>query len=180
MKTVFVSGSRSISDLPIQAMESLDRMVEKGMQIVVGDCWGVDRLVQQYLASKHYASHVTVYTIGKEPRNFVDSGFNTRRVIGTSQAAKDEAMAKIADYALAIWDGKSRGTAKNIERMAGKVKVIQAQPAKTETIAVNKFGPVHTCKRCLNTRFNLTFGTPCPTDPHVVCGMSACKKEFRS
>ena len=48
-----------------------------------------------------------------------------------------------------------------------------------ETIAVNKFGPVQTCRRCLNTQLKYTFGTPCPNDPHTNCGMRTGKTNLK-
>ena len=54
MTQVFVSGSRSVRALPQAAKTSLDKIIELGFTIIVGDCYGVDTLVQDYLASKGY------------------------------------------------------------------------------------------------------------------------------
>jgi adenine-specific DNA-methyltransferase len=67
--------------------------------------------VQDYL--KDYR-RVIVFHIGDRPRN--DLGFDSVRVGGRKQTDKDAAMAAGADYGLAIWDGRSPGTAKNIAR----------------------------------------------------------------
>ena len=120
MTQVFVSGSRSVRALPQAAKTSLDKIIELGFTVCVGDCYGVDTLVQDYLATKNYQL-VVVYHIGQEPRNNV--GFRTQRVSGSRQTDKDAAMAAAADYGLAVWDGQSPGTAKNIARVA-KTKVV--------------------------------------------------------
>ena len=119
---VFVSGSRSIRTLPTTATVSLDRIMTRGFTVLVGDCYGVDDMVQRYLAGRQYA-HVLVYHIGDRPRH--NQGFRTVRVGGSRQTDKDAAMARAADYGLAIWDGVSAGTRKNIERVA-LTKVIRA------------------------------------------------------
>lgn len=109
---VFVSGSRDVSELPTEAKASLDRIRELGFTGFVGDCHGVDTPVQDYL--KDYR-RVVVFYIGDKPRN--NLGFDSVRVSGSIQTDKDAAMAAGADYGLAIWVGRSLGTAKNIARV---------------------------------------------------------------
>ncbi len=122
MTKVFVSGSRSVRALPQAAKVALDTIIELGFTVIIGDCYGVDTLVQDYLASKGY-QQVIVYHIGEEPRN--NCGFGAQRVSGSRQTDKDAAMAEAADYGLTVWDGRSPGTAKNIARVA-KTKVVTA------------------------------------------------------
>ena len=54
MPTVFVAGSRQISQLPAEVKTRLDTMIEKGFQILVGDANGADKAVQRYLADRSY------------------------------------------------------------------------------------------------------------------------------
>lgn len=75
--------------------------------------------MQDYL--KDYR-RVVVFHIGDRPRN--NLGFDSVRVYGNKRTDKDAAMAAGADYGLAIWDGRSPGTAKNIARVE-KTKVIR-------------------------------------------------------
>lgn len=126
MHKVFVSGSRRINELPEAAKTSLDKIMALGFTILVGDCYicppgyGVDLLVQRYLKSEGY-QRVQVDHIGAQPRHNV--GFEGVSVEGKCQTDKDKAMAEMADYGLAIWEGVSPGTAANIERVK-KTKVI--------------------------------------------------------
>ena len=46
----------------------IDRLCENGHSILVGDCSGVDRLVQEHLAHKSY-DKVTVFASGSTVRN---------------------------------------------------------------------------------------------------------------
>jgi hypothetical protein len=121
--TIFVSGSRSINFLPPGALQALDRIMAQGFTVLVGDCLGVDLAVQRYLSTKGYRQ-VTVCHINARPRH--NLGFNSMQVSGTRQTDKDAYMGRTANFGLAIWDGASPGTAKNIARV--KTKVINVNP----------------------------------------------------
>lgn len=134
---VFISGSRSIKTLPFEALESLEAIMAQGFTVLVGDCFGVDTLVQDYLAERHYPN-VIVCHIGTRPRN--NRGFKTHQVAGTRQTDKDAYMGQTANYGLAIWDGVSPGTAKNIDRVKSKViKVSSSPPQNLRFISGNMF-----------------------------------------
>ena len=130
--TIFVSGSRSIKFLPPGALEALDRIMAQGFIILVGDCLGVDVLIQRYLLAKGYRQ-VTVCHINARPRH--NLGFNSMQVPGTRQTDKDAYMGRAANFGLAIWDGASPGTAKNIARV--KTKVIDVNPNNEACIVCN-------------------------------------------
>lgn len=120
MTIVMISGSRSVSELPSPAVDSLNKIMDLGFDVLVGDCSGIDKLVQEYLYNHNY-QNVTVYHINNKPRN--NMGFKTVKIQGRSYSVKDIAMSEIADYGLVIWDGKSKGTKANIDRIK-KTKVI--------------------------------------------------------
>lgn len=124
MKTVMISGSRSISSLPSAAIESLDRIIDLELPVIVGDALGVNSLVQQYLRSKNY-QQVTVYFAvwqGNGKPRFTH-GYPAVPAPG-SYSDRDAQMCSECTYGLAIWDGRSRGTAANIKRVP-KTKVIR-------------------------------------------------------
>ena len=76
------------------------------------------------LAASQGYQNVTVYYAmfngNGKPRNTSD--FNVVGVLG-NYVDRDKQMCSIANYGLAIWDGKSRGTAANIQRVK-RTKVI--------------------------------------------------------
>ena len=121
---LFVSGSKSISNLNDAVISLLDDAIKKGMEILVGDCYGVDAAVQKYLDQRNYAN-VTVYCSGNKPRNYFLTGARVQSCAGLSKGlngrafnyVKDIEMSKDCDRALMIWDGKSPGTRENIKRM---------------------------------------------------------------
>lgn len=121
-KKVFISGSISIHQLPDEAIERINNMVNNQLIILIGDAYGVDRLVQQYLAALKYAD-VVVYYAGAYCRNNV-GGWPTVNIDGGNlsgrklYALKDAAMANDCDYGFMIWDGASHGTKANMDRMS--------------------------------------------------------------
>lgn len=122
-KTVLISGSRSIKQLPTEAIASINRIIELEFQVIVGDAPGVDSLVLKYLKSKNYEQVKVYYALfdGKgKPRN--TAGYPCVGVSGNYRD-RDKLMCSLADYGLAIWDGKSSGTAENISRVQ-KTRVI--------------------------------------------------------
>lgn len=121
---IFISGSKSISKLPELAKTFIDQFIENNDEFLVGDCYGVDAVVQKYLDSKGY-SNVIVYCSGETPRNNFVTGAKVcscaeaaKGLTGSAfQYVKDIQMAQDCDTALMIWDGKSKGTGENIRRV---------------------------------------------------------------
>jgi adenine-specific DNA-methyltransferase len=121
---IFISGSKSISKLPDLAKTFIDQFIENNDEILIGDCYGVDAVVQKHLESKGF-SNITVYCSGVNPRNNFTS---SAKIHSCAEAAKgltgrafhyvkDVQMAKDCDQALMIWDGKSKGSAENLKRI---------------------------------------------------------------
>ena len=121
---IFISGSKSISMLPELAKTFIDQFIENGDEILIGDCYGVDAVVQKYLEFKGL-NNVTIYCSGESPRNSFVTG---AKVHSCAEAAKgltgrafhyvkDIQMAQDCDQALMVWDGKSKGTGENIRRI---------------------------------------------------------------
>ncbi len=137
MTKVFIGGSRRISQLDIEVRKRIDRIIEQGFPVLIGDANGVDKTVQKYLQSCSYEA-VEVFCSGGKCRNNLDKW--PVRAVATSQtrrdfnyyAAKDEQMAHEASVGLMIWDGKSAGTIANVARLLRHQKnvVVYVAPAK--------------------------------------------------
>lgn len=119
---VVISGSRSIKSLNAEMKSRLDKIIKLNAKILIGDAYGVDNLVQAYLYWHDY-QRVTVY-YSRTLRNNIGN-WKTVNVPG-GYTKRDIVMHSKADYGLAIWDGKSRGTKRNIEQMKGKVRVVMS------------------------------------------------------
>jgi predicted amidophosphoribosyltransferase len=126
---VFIGGSRRISRLTTAVRQRLDRIVEKGLPVVIGDANGADKAVQAYLLQQRY-SPVEVFCSDEVPRN--NLGAWPSRVIQPSHArrdvdyyaTKDRQMAREATVGLMLWDGESRGTLLNILRLVTLTKPV--------------------------------------------------------
>lgn len=138
MTTVFLSGSRRVSRLPAAVTSRLDNIISSGFEVITGDANGADKAMQRHFADRMYSS-VKVYFVGDAPRNNVGGwdqehvdvphGFKGRDFY----AQKDKHMARIADFGLIVWDGKSPGSVQNMLWLIENEKkcVVFHHPSKT-------------------------------------------------
>lgn len=124
---VFIGGSKTISKLNEKMRCAIDVFCEQNAQILIGDCFGADKLVQQYLPEKGYKK-VTVYVSGDIVRNN-QGDFEVRHIDVPKNVSgyefyrrKDIAMANEADCGLMLWDGKTKGTLCNINELRAQQK----------------------------------------------------------
>ena len=139
MNKVFIGGSRRLTRLNKEVKKRLDNIIEKGLTVVVGDANGADKAVQCHLAAKRY-DKVVVFCMAGVCRNNIGN-WPTREIAAapdsrhdfTYYSTKDRAMGSEADYALMLWDGKSRGTLTNIGDLVRQAKpvVVYLAPNKT-------------------------------------------------
>ncbi|MGA3117483.1 MAG: hypothetical protein ABSF90_23970 [Syntrophobacteraceae bacterium] len=127
MTKVFIGGSRGGSRLSEPIRMRLDRLIEKGLPVIIGDANGADKAVQQYLNSKNYLN-VEVFCSGHLCRNNIGNWMQ-RKVSSTAPnktfdfyAAKDRTMADNATVGFMVWDGKSKGTILNVLRLLKQQK----------------------------------------------------------
>ena len=126
---IFISGSAKINTLNDTVERILSKTVNSGHEILIGDCNGVDSLIQNYYAQHNYPK-VSVYHVGSQPRNFC-TGFTAIQVPTENEASayryyqrKDIRMTELADVGFVIWDGISKGTCTNIDRMLKAHKAV--------------------------------------------------------
>lgn len=124
MNKIFISGSISIKELDEKVIKTIDKIIQKKYEIMVGDAEGIDKLIQDYLAKQNY-ENVIIYHIGEKPRNHQFKNFKTKKVNfddslkseREKQYFKDEKMFKECDKCFCIWNGRSKGTYENIKRV---------------------------------------------------------------
>ncbi len=123
MTSVFIGGSRRLGRMNARLAHRLDNIVDKRLCVLVGDANGFDRAAQSYLAEKG-DGEVVVYCTAGHCRNNVGGwpvhaveyhGKDRGRAFYT---AKDDAMLRQADFGLFAWDGKSKGTLRNVRMMS--------------------------------------------------------------
>lgn len=124
--TVFISGKvKYDSPLSGRIKNEIDRIVDSGSKIVIGDAPGADTRVQEYLKQRGY-KNVEVFTTDSEARNNV-GGWKVNKIDASkysdereARAQKDIAMTKVANKGVAISSADDRpdsATSKNIERL---------------------------------------------------------------
>ena len=115
---VFICGSKIGKDwcLPDSVRACLDTIMSEGKKVLIGDCWGVDTFVQEYLNTTKYKM-VTVYSSGSNPKIRSNVGQWEEKCFSPNgrtpyvfRIEKDFHMAEDCDYGVAIWDGSSKGT----------------------------------------------------------------------
>ena len=135
---VFIGGSRRLSRLNADVKRRIDKIVDSGFNVVVGDANGADRAIQRYLADRHYPK-VTVFCMTGHCRNNVGH-WTTRDVVAPADARgfafyalKDRAMADRATHGFMLWDGESKGTLNNIITLVQQQKpaVVYFSPTRT-------------------------------------------------
>jgi hypothetical protein len=137
MSSVFIGGSRRISRMNGELARRFDNIIQKQLRVLIGDANGFDRLAQTYLSGHHYPSVVIYCTngicrnnIGNWPVHVVEYHGRDRGL--EFYTAKDDAMLQDADFGLFGWDGKSKGTLRNVRIMAqrGKPSAVYVAPVK--------------------------------------------------
>lgn len=131
MPKVFISGSRSITQLGVEVEDLINYLIRNNYEFVIGDAYGVDALVQSHLLSMG-VTKVTIYCSGEEFRNnfgkWPVQHVKTNHPKGSREfyTAKDICMAEVADIGLMIWDAKSIGTLNNIIELTalGKMSIV--------------------------------------------------------
>ena len=70
MTKVFIGGSRRVTRLNADVRRRIDKIIEQGFPILVGDANGADKAIQTYLLSRRYPK-VDVFCTAGDCRNNV-------------------------------------------------------------------------------------------------------------
>jgi len=129
---VFISGSISIKKLPQEVIDSIEKIIENNIRILVGDADGIDSLIQNFCLSKNY-TNLTVYSISAIPRYKASNEFDFKHIFPdveikkerARQQEKDKAMTLESEFSFVVWDTKSKGSYVNIIRALENNKKIK-------------------------------------------------------
>ncbi len=119
---LFIGGSKRLKEIEgTRCFDVIDAAMQNGFEILVGDCQGVDTMVQKYLLNHGYRS-VTVYASGPQLVRHNEGDWPVKHIVLDNNLSggyefyrqKDIQMISVCDCALLIWDGESRGTRQNI------------------------------------------------------------------
>ena len=124
---VFIGGSIGINYLDRAVKDELDKYMNGELEILIGDAYGIDSLVQRYLNEQDYGN-VTVYASNGRVRNNI-GGWRVKSIDVPSGVYgrdfyiyKDVAITAAREFALMVWNGKSQGTLNNILRLINNNK----------------------------------------------------------
>lgn len=129
-KQVFLSGSRSFVALTDEVYESLKKIMQQGLGIVLGDAsQGVDAVVAQFLRQMQYP-YVAVYTLSARAGFKLDKRWQVQRIKVAQEnftaqerhMQKDRQMGEVADWGLAIFDPISLNRYGNLQVSAGTLR----------------------------------------------------------
>ena len=116
---IFLAGAKNLKHLDLPVQTKIMSICRANHDILVGDCYGVDSAVQKLCADIGYP-HVTVYASNGKARNNIGN-WKVKNIPVEKQMQgfafyrqKDIAMGMDADCGFMIWDGKSKGTLRNI------------------------------------------------------------------
>ena len=142
--SVFIGGSRRLGQVNAEVAHRLDNIIQKQLRVLVGDANGFDRAVQAYLAEHGYQTVVVYCTAGECRNNVGNWPLHAVEYQGRDRGlefytAKDDAMLRDADYGLFGWDQKSKGTLRNIRKMAE-----QRKPSAVYVSPLKKFVTIRT------------------------------------
>lgn len=123
MTSVFIGGSRRVSRVNPELAGRLDNIMNRRLRVLIGDANGFDRAAQSYLADAGYPEVIVYCTAGVCRNNVGDWPIHAVEYQGKGRGrefytAKDDAMLREADYGLFAWDGTSKGTLRNVQKMA--------------------------------------------------------------
>lgn len=108
---VFVVGPRAVSTLNEEVKSRLKNIIGKNFTILVRDANGVDKQIQNFCHTLSY-DKLRVFAANGKVRNNIGQWEVEKVKVAASKkgfdfyAAKDEEMAKTADYSFMIWNGK--------------------------------------------------------------------------
>ena len=126
---IFIAGAKSINSLDAFVQKKLMSICQKNYDVVVGDCYGVDSLVQKFYANVGYRN-IEIFASNGKARNNVGNWtvHNVPVPAGVRgfefYKQKDIAMANTADYGFMIWDGESKGTLNNMINLISRNKPV--------------------------------------------------------
>ena len=126
-------------ELPIEVRKRIDKAIESGITIVVGEAHGASRLYQDYLKSRGYRNVV----VGHAIRLRYNAGNWKDMQYGKDLKEKERRMIEDCDFAVVIWMNKSGVIAENLEllKRSGKPTFLYECSDKTDEITAGELDP---------------------------------------
>jgi len=105
------SSAFKASELPVEVKERIDKAIQSGMRMIVGEAPGANRVYQDYLKAKGYRDVV----VGHAVRLRYNAGNWKTVQYGNDLKERERNMIQDCDSAIVIWMNNSGVIAENLE-----------------------------------------------------------------
>ena len=140
-KRLLLMGSSAFKnrELPVDVTQRIDRAVECGMTIVVGEAPGANRLYQDYLKKKGYRNVI----VGHAVRLRYNAGNWKDVKYGRDLKAREKKMIEDCDSAVVIWMNNSGVIANDLEilKRLGKPTFVYECSSETDEVRAGELDP---------------------------------------
>jgi len=140
-KRLLLMGSSAFKarELPIEVKKRIDKAVERGMTIIVGEAAGACRLYQDYLKSRGYKNVV----VGHAVRLRYNAGSWKDRQYGRDLKERERKMIEDCNSAVVIWMNNSSVIAENLEllKRLGKPTYLYECSSETDEVRAGELDP---------------------------------------
>ena len=140
-KKLLLMGSSAFKDreLPVEVKQRIDRAVERGMTIIVGEAQGANRLYQDYLKKKGYRNVI----VGHAVRLRYNTGNWKDVKYGRNLKEREKKMIEDCDSAVVIWMNNSGVIANDLEilKRLGKPTFVYECSSETDEVRAGELDP---------------------------------------
>jgi len=123
------SSAFKASELPVGVRERIDKAIESGLRMIVGEAPGANRVYQDYLKAKGYRNVV----VGHAVRLRYNAGNWKTMQYGKDLKEREKNMIQDCDSAIVIWMNSSGVIAENLELLKRLQKPTYLYECSSET-----------------------------------------------
>jgi hypothetical protein len=140
-RKLLLMGSSAFKDkeLPVEVKQRIDRAVERGMTIIVGEAHGANRIYQDYLKARGYRNVV----VGHAVRLRYNAGNWKDVKYGRDLKEREKKMIEDCDSAVVIWMNNSSVIANDLEMLKrlGKPTFVYECSSETDEVRAGELDP---------------------------------------
>lgn len=140
-KKLLLMGSSAFKhkELPVEVKERIEKAIERGMTIIVGEAPGANRLYQDYLKARGYRDVV----VGHAVRSRYNAGNWKDVKYGRDLKERERKMIEDCDSAVVIWMNNSGVIANDLEilKRLGKPTFLYECSSETDEIRAGELDP---------------------------------------
>ena len=140
-KKLLLTGSSAFKnrELLVEVRERIDKAIERGMTIIVGEAPGANRLYQDYLKKKRYRNVI----VGRAVRLRYNAGNWIDVKYGKNLKEREKKMIEDCDSAVVIWMNNSGVIANDLEMLKrlGKPTFVYECSSETDEVRAGELDP---------------------------------------